>query len=471
MATYYVDVAAVGANNGSSWGDAWVSIHSALAAVAGAGDTVLVDDGHGEDLGTSRNYTIVGASPLRVLSVDKADDSLSPGAQVRNNGGTRNTYFYGNWYMHGMRWESGGQIGFAPAGSEQATCEQCYFKVGIIGGTGYFYPNFSLDDALTKFIDVDVELVRATSVIIWAAPHRWIGGSLITSSAAGHVFLANYDGIDLRVSGVDLSAESGALFWPGINTTHKGEILLEGCKLNAAVDVMSGPIVGPSSRFKVHHCQAGLSIHPTYAMEEHAYYGTIKVSIARYRTDGASDKVRTVPYSWEMEANALAEEIYLPLASPPLAGWTAGDGSTEYTYTIYLASDATMQDDEFWAELSVPNDDDTSSQVKVLSSRLDPQGTPANITSDADSTWNGAGVGTLQKLVFTHIPDKPGPIEARLFLAKASDTVYVDPKIYITRGGKPDMAAQGRATVVPGYGAVQEGDARMLVSGMGGGLR
>ncbi len=39
MATYYVDPAATGANDGSSWTDAWTSLQSALDT-AGAGDTV-----------------------------------------------------------------------------------------------------------------------------------------------------------------------------------------------------------------------------------------------------------------------------------------------------------------------------------------------------------------------------------------------------------------------------------------------
>lgn len=40
MATYYVDPAAAGSNNGSSWGNAWVDFQSAIQAPVAAGDTV-----------------------------------------------------------------------------------------------------------------------------------------------------------------------------------------------------------------------------------------------------------------------------------------------------------------------------------------------------------------------------------------------------------------------------------------------
>ena len=57
--------------------------------------------------------------------------------------------------------------------------------------------------------------------------------------------------------------------------------------------------------------------------------------------------------------------------------------------------------------------------------------TPANLTADGVSEWNGADVTTAQYIDITYTPDKPGPIEARIYLAKPSERVSVDPKIYI----------------------------------------
>lgn len=471
MPTYYVDSAAVGANNGSSWADAWTSIDSALTTVA-ADDTVLVDDGHSEDLGANKSYTISGASPVKVQSVDKADDSLSPGAQVRNNGGSRDIYFYGTWHMHGMRWEAGHQIGFYPGLGEQSTTEHCYLKVGVVAAAAIFYPNFSVLDSKVVLIETDVELAGAASTIALYPRFEWLGGNLITSSAAGHIFVPGTNGTGARICGVDLSAESGALFDPG-TTGYKSDLLIERCKLHSSVSVVSGVVLGPSSRFKVHHCQAGTDGDPTYAMEEHTYSGSVKTKVLSYRAGGASDGERATPYSWAISSNANVKEIYQPIESPPITAFTNGDGSTTYTYTLYFCMLVQpMKNDELWVVLSLPNDADTSSKAGRKSSRCDPQATPEFLTYDGDSTWVGIVDPWARKVEIDYTPRKPGLVVARCFLAKSQKIVHVDPKIYISRNGKPDMAAKARAIFVPGHGAVQEGEARMLVgSGMGGGLK
>jgi hypothetical protein len=40
-------------------------------------------------------------------------------------------------------------------------------------------------------------------------------------------------------------------------------------------------------------------------------------------------------------------------------------------------------------------------------------------------------VGTLQQIDISYTPDKPGPIEARVYMAVGSERISVDPKIYI----------------------------------------
>jgi hypothetical protein len=115
---------------------------------------------------------------------------------------------------------------------------------------------------------------------------------------------------------------------------------------------------------------------------------------------------------------------------PPLQ-WTDGDASTAHTFRIAIASDATINDDEFWIELEGPNDAATDSKAVFQSSRVAPRTTAAALTTDASSSWTGSGVGTKQYAEVSYTPDKPGPISVRCYLAKASDNVFVDPKIQI----------------------------------------
>jgi hypothetical protein len=82
-------------------------------------------------------------------------------------------------------------------------------------------------------------------------------------------------------------------------------------------------------------------------------------------------------------------------------------------------------------DLIGPNDAATDSLGVRQTTRPDPMATPANLTTDASSTWNGADVTTKQQIDVVYTPDKPGPITARVYVATPSERVRIDPKIYI----------------------------------------
>ena len=86
MANHFVDDSATGgANDGTSWSDAWTSITSVSASV-GDGDTVYVSAGHDEDLSGT---TYIGGSesaPVFVVSATAGSDppTYSAGATLKN---------------------------------------------------------------------------------------------------------------------------------------------------------------------------------------------------------------------------------------------------------------------------------------------------------------------------------------------------------------------------------------------------
>lgn len=474
MATYYVDSAAVGANNGSSWADAWVSIDSFLSLPPANNDLCLIDDGHSEDLGGNKTYAIVTAAetPFKIHCVDKADDSLSIGAVV-DNGGVGNNFLTaigGSLYCYGVTLSSGGYLQLKASDNEKQIWENCNLDPG--NNTASIFWAGEVSDGINN----EIHLINCSTTLssrFGLASRCFVRGGSISGGAANTFYANTYEGVSCELEGVDLSGiAANLLFFPSAQTKRLGRMIAKSCKVPANASVVSGTII-MSHRYEMMHCESGTPADPSYEMEVADYWGTTKASAAAYRSEGATDKVRSSPYSWKISTTVKTQEIYCPHESPPIAGWTDGDGSKVYTYTLYLATSTNpLQDDEFWVELYLPNDADTSSQAGRESTRLNPQGTPANITGDFVSTWNGIGVALQQKIEISYTPQKPGPVVARCFLARASKTVFVDPKIYITRGGKPDMAAQGRSFIVPGSGAVQEGEARMLVGpGMGGGLR
>lgn len=457
MATYYVDSAAVGANNGNDWVNAWVSIDSFLTLPPANNDVCLVDDGHSEDLGASKTYAIVTAAetPFKIHCVDKADDSLSTGAVV-DNGGVADAFFLrieGSLHCYGMIWRSGGQIQLRAVDNQKQIWEACTIDPGNKTANILFIGR-NTDGYNCELHLIDCVITLSSRLALCSRCFFRRGS--ISGGSTNPIDTNTYEGISCELEGVDLSGIAGTiLFNRSAQTKRMGRMIAKSCKVPANASVVSAPILS-SHRYEMMHCESGTPADPSFEMEVKDYWGTTKASAARYRSDGASDKVRSSPYSWEMVATAKAQEIYCPHESPPLAGWTDGDGAKEFVYTVYFASDATMQDDEIWMEIFLPNDASTSSQAARLSTRLDPQGTPANITSDGVSTWNGAGVGTKQKLSISYTPDKSGPVTARIYLAKASDAVYVDPKIYIS----PSVEGDERSFLIPGCGNIYEGDTK-----------
>jgi len=199
-------------------------------------------------------------------------------------------------------------------------------------------------------------------------------------------------------------ATEAAIAWPGTF------ILVEGCSSSTNLTV----------------AELGLT-------EYVDMWGTVKSDLTRYRTGGADDDENANAHSWEMVSSANALEIHNPLKTPPMMRWV--EAGVDVTVTLYVASGVTLQDDEFWIELSGSDNTanpNTTTQGYTATTRAAIQATPANLTTDAVSTWNGVGVGTKQECSVTFTPAEAGPVVVRACLAKASTTVYIDPRLDVT---------------------------------------
>lgn len=432
MAIWYVDDAAGGANNGTSWGDAWVSLATSESGAATAGDTVLVASTHDEQPSSSQIVDWVNGTkelPILVISTNTSDDTYAAGASYKVNTGAGVLQAYGNFSMYGMTFGSTqGGVKLTVTTGDVQSYEDCTIPVG--DGAG---------DDLT-FTDGPWGILTVTNCTITLAdqmvcPINTYGKSRftncdITNNGAATVLVVLTGGQrqNLVFEGCDLTD------WDTlVDKSAMGEmcsIHFAQCQLKSSFAVSTGtfPVtIGQDVTVERSHSDTDLTDPKLGLQEQQTHEGITKALLTKYRTNGATDGEQANEHSWEMVTNATSLEYHHPMYSPWCAHWVPG--GAQITATFHIAGGATLQDDDFWIEAFTPDDTATSTTMAdYRTSRMaNPLATPANITTDTTSTWNGSGVGTMQQISFTFTPDIPGPMEFRACLAKPSTTVYFDP--------------------------------------------
>jgi hypothetical protein len=150
------------------------------------------------------------------------------------------------------------------------------------------------------------------------------------------------------------------------------------------------------------------------------------------RSGGASDGIN--PLSWRMVANATAKVFpVLPMVSGEFAIWNDTTGSARTVTVEFLHDSATgLKDNELWLELDYygasgnPKGTLATSAPNVLAS--------GSTLASSSATWTTTGMANpnAQKVAVTFTPQLKGFFIATIKLAKASYTVYVDPKMTVT---------------------------------------
>lgn len=443
MTIHYVDDSAGGSNDGTSWADAWTDFDSCLTVTAG--DTVLVAHTHSQSYASSPNLNFSNgtkSSPVLVLSANSGTGAYTPGAAITQSG-SNGVVFGGNVRIYGMSFVGGSatMLTFGN-GDQHQYFEDCVFNAFSGVGVTYYALNFTSNGRAKVTIvnsTFDHTLGSAGANYGWGGFFRstnrggdlyidncsFVFGGSVTGTFVTEILTAISPGV-FRISNCDLS------FIPtlvNVGGSSAYDCRFSNCNLKSSYAVYTGTIQ-TDQEITVANSTSGTISVPALGLNNYEnYYGSIASTLSVYRTGGADDGLQTNAYSWGMTTNSNALEIYKPLASPPISVFVDPDASP---------SGATAQG-------------------LLQSSRCDPLATPAALTTDSGSTWNGSGVGTKQKITLTigdytatvyvasgvtlnnddfwvelSAPDQVGgPLTARFFLAVPSTTVYVDPKIEV----------------------------------------
>ena len=416
-----------------TWDNASCYLYYITNHAAAAGDTIYIDDGHSEaGIGATMTLTMSATvgSPTKVYCVDKASDALSTGAVIAT--GNQELRLNGCAYSYGVSYSSGSaQIVFARSvdatwvlEGNNTTVLTCTSANGIKA--------YATDYAAHIYL-INANVYGAER--IFDAGNfgllRWKGGAVDTGGSGSTCLyrigtsraVAIFEDIDLS----DLGKGASAAYLFDMSDDTVVDVRFLRCKLpdDAGFVLSQGSAVYYNSgKVTVRHCS---STNKTYDFYEESYEGTVDDETTIVRTGGASDG--TTGISCKMVSSAGCVDNLIALESPPITGWTSS--TTEKTFTIEFVHDSAtaLQNDEIWMELEYPANN-TDGLGAIAKSKCAVLGTPAD-TTDSSETWTTTGMANpnTRKLSVTVTPGKAGPLCARVYLAKASTTVYIDPMI------------------------------------------
>jgi hypothetical protein len=380
------------------------------------------------------------ASPIRIYSVDRADDSLRGGALISWNDYS-SIRFYGNAVSVGVCFKQATYAGFSFTSSGNGTYWVLYGlgtdvlwlahnNADYIWIAGVGYPIYPL---MLKIIDGGIRFAKIGQRIRNDGYFVWKKGTL--TAAEGTTFLFNAGGdndagtyviadVDLSQAGAGATATS--LF--DLSENHIHNALFTRCKLPSAAGFVkyTGTLtkyLGSLVRF--HHCSSG---NDTYSFHEKSMAGTTDHELTVIRTGGANDG--TTGLAWKLISSAkVKDNTHFAMESPPINTWT--ESTTEKTFTVEGVYDGAtnLENDEVWMEFEYPANgtDGLGARASTKSPHLT---TPTDLTVSTQ-TWGDGALANPNKFKFavTVTPGKKGPITARIYLAKASTTIYIDPLI------------------------------------------
>lgn len=408
---------------GTSWATAKTSITEAAVLALAAGSVVWVASDHSETSGASNlNFAFSNATlldPILLFSVNRTTDTYERATAAQFN--TSNDY---DIYLSecirakGLFIASIDNIFIYKIQEFKMYFEDCEFNA-----TDYIEfvdPTYQL----VEFVDCDI---TCDYISLTDRPNAVFKGGSISASHTGGVFNCSNSMGDsaLKVIGVDLSAYA----YPLLNDAdvRRTDFVFQHCLLNASWSATGAAVNDPGTTVSIEYCKSGTLSAPAPPLNYFAsMWGTVEHETTTVRTGGASDK--TTPFSWKLISNASCDDaLELALVTPELCTWVeAGD----YNVRIYFAGSTQLQDDEIWIEVISPSSNASPTAQHERATTFYDYGTAANVATDSDSAWGGSP--TYKQYMEVNIsPDIAGLVRVRVYVAKPSTTVYVDPFVHI----------------------------------------
>lgn len=419
---------------------AWANPHARAQAVAAstwaaAGNTIFVSNNHAETQSAAMAIPVGASTMAAPFKIYCVNDSTAPSSTLATTAtitttGTSNLQINPFHYTYGITFTCG-------TGSSATTLfhginncyglyENCTFALASTSATSAISQNSGNSTAsYNEYINCTYKFAAVGQAIQLAWTSIFRNGCAFAPSGSVPTTLFNFTGSASRggeaiIRDCDLSAITGTLV--NVGSGQAMTVQFHNCKLGAAVALTTGTsgTMG-GARVQLHNCDSANTNYRTALAD---YPGTVQQETTIVRT-GSLATDGTTPISWNVVTTANST-FHTPLVSEDISIWN--DSTSSVTVTLYLISNTTLKNNDFWADVEYLG---TASfpQGVVSTSRMTPLATAATLTSDS-STWGGST--NKYKIVFTFTPASKGPIKVRFYAAKVSATTYVDPYIYLS---------------------------------------
>lgn len=439
MATIYVrSTDGNNADNGSTWTLAKASIAGA-DAIDAAGDTIYVSQVHSESTGTTVTWNFAGTTP-NPTKIICGNDAAQPPTAVATSGVVATTttaqiVINGSIYCYGLAFKCGsgssnGSIGTGAAGNIQIF-DHCAFWIVNTGTSSVIAP-VEANPCKNIWNNCQIKFGNTAQSITFVQNNGtllWNGGDAASGSSVPVTLFKHgtSTGIYVYVENVDFS-NLGAMFLSS-PPNAKSSVIFRNCKIPSGCTPLSSAISAGEAIVALYNVDSG---NTNYKLWIEKYEGTIRDETTVVRTGGASDGTTTI--AWKMTSNANAVFPTFFLQSDEIVMWNEVIGIAR-TVTVEIIHDSTtnLKDNEVWLELSYPGDSSSPKGSFVSDCTADFVTTAADQASSS-ATWTTTGLTNPNKqaLSVTFTPQKKGFYIARVRLAKASKTIYVDPKLVVT---------------------------------------
>jgi len=440
MATYYVDSSATaGAQNGTSKTDAYLSVDAAVSGSAAAGDTLLCS--HTHDEATVRGQVTITytgptgseENPLQVISINFSDDSYTYGARIGNNGnGSAQLYFQGGWALHGIHVTSAANFYFNDA-------NQSLFMYGCrLQMLGTFTgQRINIGQNQTRYLFQDCDFIFNSTVhkinLLQNSPFvRFQNCSIHSTSAAVTSLFGSEQGGTLEISGFDCTNADTTAFevfgMADIDQGLKAQIAGIVLPANGSIGNFTFSDVGRPGAYVL---VTGID-HATDGVFYRSGSGDIVDSTTVYR-DATTDGTTGYSLKFDTDANTIPGALQQ-------GGSLSFDIATFYadanpTITVQAFGDhaTILTDQEFWFEVDYPTSTGMRNSSSTVYANL-LSGTGSSVTATGSAAdWTGES-GTNQRFYnpsLTVSGGAAGVHRVRVYLARPSETLYIDPKVDI----------------------------------------